>query len=309
MSFLKQFQVYSPNWPSQPPVPSGAPCHGGPDDVLRFQGSHLKTGMWEALHLRTSAMVFSNRSINYSYLFIYLSVHCGSWIWEFYSPEWILSTSFYRNSPHHPSTSNQVWGAPRQDVLLDVQSWYWPTGHHNLNSHPWVDMNNSSSTYAWFRDMRWDLQIPTILRSISFSTCHQCHSQCSLQNTLAELSHSDHLGTLSKDCSRELQATGNWELAMPWGFFHAEFWDLRWYSFMPWFQSAAKNGYMQPSTYIIRLYLPSTCQSMPIYLYLPISTCQSLMFSIRVWCVRIVQIMGHTFQRMGMCSWVTWGGL
>lgn len=59
--------------------------------------------------------------------------------------------------------------------------------------------------------MRWHLQIPTILRSTSFSTCHECHSQCSLQNTLAELSHSDHLGTLSKDCSRELQATGKWE--------------------------------------------------------------------------------------------------
>ena len=113
--------------------------------------------------------------------------------------------------------------------------------------------------------MRWDLQIPTILRSTSFSTCHQCHSQCSLQNTLAELSHSDHLGTLSKDCSRELQATGKWELAMPWGFFHAEFWD--WTAWCHDFSLLLQKGYMQPSIPISSAYI-----YLSIYAHLSVST-------------------------------------
>ena len=77
-------------------------------------------------------MVFSNLSI---YLSIYLSVHCAHECGRFL----VLKKYFLHLStgtPPSPQYINQVsLGAPRQDVLLDVQSWYWPTGHHNLNIH------------------------------------------------------------------------------------------------------------------------------------------------------------------------------
>ena len=68
-------------------------------------------------------------------LSIYLSVHCAHECGSFR----VLKRYFLHLStgtPPSPQYINQVsLGAPRQDVLLDVQSWYWPTGHHNLNIH------------------------------------------------------------------------------------------------------------------------------------------------------------------------------
>lgn len=134
----------------------------------------------------------------------------------------------------------------------------------------------------------WD---DTILRSTSFSTCHECDSQCSLQNTLAELSHSDHLGTLSKDCSRELQATGSSERMI------FSYRVLGWDGCMPWFQA---NTHLPLSSYI---YL-STCQSIAIYPYLSLHVNPLMRADWAGVC-----IMGYTFQRVSMCSWVIWGGL
>lgn len=81
-------------------------------------------------------MVFSNLSIYRSIdLSIYRSVHCAHECGSFR----VLNGYFLHLStgtPPSPQYINQVsLGAPRQDVLLDVQSWYWPTGHHNLNIH------------------------------------------------------------------------------------------------------------------------------------------------------------------------------
>lgn len=210
--YSKYIIATSPTWPSQPPVPSGAPCYGGPDDVLCFQGIHLKTARWEALQLRTSAMVFSNLSI---YLSIGLSIvlmNVGVSVLNGY----FLHLS--KGTPPSLQYINQVsLGVPRQDVLLDVQSWYWPTGHHNLNIH----------------ELTWThLQIPNNPQK------HQLQYPSWIPFPVLP---SNHFGW-----AFTLRPPGN----LIKGLLKR---TLGWDGCIPWFQSAARNGYRQTPIYLYHL--------------------------------------------------------